>query len=407
MGKDLNGKELGSGIMQRKDKVYVGRFVNRFNERHCVYDSDLRKLKKKFEEAKAEDKMHQNTRGKSMTLEEWHEKWLEYYKDHIRESTRNIYDGIWTKYIKKKLGKYKLTDITSIMVRELIKQIKKSGIGFETQNKVKILLVDMFDKAIIDDYAIKNPAKGIRVERDENVEPRVLNTEEQQAFFECAKGTFYYPLFLFAVTTGLRVGEIAALTKEDIDIFGKEKVVHVTKTLTYQKYEGDKKKEFHLGAPKTSTSERDVPLNKQAIMAVKMQYKLFDVVRRKYNFDRKKEGLDNFLFTSSFGTPLNPQTVIDAIDRIVTQINMSRDKIEEMESFSCHCFRHTFATRCFEAGIQPKTVQSYLGHATLDMTMNLYTHVLKVQKENEMSKLESVMDNCIGTEESNIISFVG
>ncbi len=57
-----------------------------------------------------------------------------------------------------------------------------------------------------------------------------------------------------------------------------------------------------------------------------------------------------------------------------------------------HCFRHTFATRCFEAGIQPKTVQKYLGHATLQMTMDLYTHVLEHHLSDEMDKLEDRMD---------------
>ena len=62
-----------------------------------------------------------------------------------------------------------------------------------------------------------------------------------------------------------------------------------------------------------------------------------------------------------------------------------------METFSCHCFRHTFATRCFEADIQPKTVQSYLGHASLQMTMDLYTSVLKEHKMSEMDKLGNVL----------------
>lgn len=61
--------------------------------------------------------------------------------------------------------------------------------------------------------------------------------------------------------------------------------------------------------------------------------------------------------------------------------------------FSPHCFRHTFATRCFEAGIQPKTVQTYLGHATLQMTMDLYTSVLENHKQEEMQKLESVLND--------------
>ena len=63
-----------------------------------------------------------------------------------------------------------------------------------------------------------------------------------------------------------------------------------------------------------------------------------------------------------------------------------------MELFSAHCFRHTFATRCFEAGIQPKTVQAYLGHASLQMTMDLYTSVLPKHLTNEMDKVSEVLD---------------
>lgn len=98
------------------------------------------------------------------------------------------------------------------------------------------------------------------------------------------------------------------------------------------------------------------------------------------------------LFTTKFNTPLNAQIISDAIDKIIKEINLMRDVTNEIDTFSCHCFRHTFATRCFEAGIQPKTVQNYLGHATLQMTMDLYTHVLKEYQISEMDKLESNLE---------------
>ena len=98
------------------------------------------------------------------------------------------------------------------------------------------------------------------------------------------------------------------------------------------------------------------------------------------------------LFTTKYGTPINSQIYIDAIDRIVNEINLTRDPLEQMERFSGHCFRHTFATRCFEAGIQPKTVQSYLGHATLQMTMDLYTAVFDKKKQNDIRLLEKTLE---------------
>lgn len=91
--------------------------------------------------------------------------------------------------------------------------------------------------------------------------------------------------------------------------------------------------------------------------------------------------------------PICNQILLDAIKRIIEEINLCRDELEQFEMFSPHCFRHTFATRCFEAGIQPKTVQTYLGHATLQMTMDLYTSVLENHKQEEMQKLENVLND--------------
>lgn len=75
------------------------------------------------------------------------------------------------------------------------------------------------------------------------------------------------------------------------------------------------------------------------------------------------------------------------------------DDLDQFESFSSHTFRHTFATRCFESGIEPKTVQQWLGHATLQMTMDLYTHVMEQHQTNEMDKLNNKLDAVFGTDE--------
>ena len=162
----------------------------------------------------------------------------------------------------------------------------------------------------------------------------------------------------------------------------------------YQKLEGDTQKEFHLNPPKTRTSKRTVPISRQCEMALKKQY-----IQRNNVMARKSAkplaGFENLLFTTKFGTPICDQILIDAIRRIIDEINLCRDELEQFEMFSPHCFRHTFATRCFEAGIQPKTVQTYLGHATLQMTMDLYTSVLENHKQEEMQKLESVLNDVL------------
>lgn len=165
-----------------------------------------------------------------------------------------------------------------------------------------------------------------------------------------------------------------------------------TRTLFYQKLEGDEKKTYHINLQKTKTSIRKIPINRECEIALKKQKLQHDVIMGKSSA-KPVEGFEDLLFTTKFGTPMNTVNYSDAIKAIIEQINLCKDDLEQMESFSGHCFRHTFATRCFEAGIQPKTVQVYLGHASLKMTMDLYTHVLDDHKQEEMLKLESALED--------------
>ena len=91
--------------------------------------------------------------------------------------------------------------------------------------------------------------------------------------------------------------------------------------------------------------------------------------------------------TSSLNTPIEVQMYNDAITSVVKSVNYRRGMLDVMDYFTGHTFRHTFATRCFEAGIQPKVVQKYLGHATLQMTMDLYTHVTDELAQEDIEKI--------------------
>lgn len=391
MGKDLKGKELGTGLRQKSNGVYSARYVDRFGNRKEIYDRNLANLKRKLNTAVYDDANGNSVEDNSITLSQWFKSWIEIHKYKvIRNNTKMYYTQLFSKHIEPSLGKKKLKDITQLNIKALLKELDQKGYHYETKNKVRIMLLDMFDKAMIDNYVLKNPCKGIRLARDEKKDMRVFSREEQMEFFECSKGTFYDNLFVVAVSTGLRQGEICALTWDDIDFEKKE--ISVTKTLLYQKLEGDTQKEFHLNPPKTRTSKRTVPISRLCEMALKKQY-----IQRNNVMARKSAkplaGFENLLFTTKFGTPICDQILIDAIRRIVDEINLCRDELEQFEMFSPHCFRHTFATRCFEAGIQPKTVQTYLGHATLQMTMDLYTSVLENHKQEEMQRLESVLND--------------
>ena len=97
---------------------------------------------------------------------------------------------------------------------------------------------------------------------------------------------------------------------------------------------------------------------------------------------------NNYLFVTSYNTPLNSQIYSDSIKAIVKQINLARSFDNEFPVFSGHTLRHTFATNCIAKGMRPKTLQKLLGHNSLQMTMDLYCHVTEDTLFLEMEKFE-------------------
>lgn len=389
MGKDLQGKELGKGISQRRDGKYQARYPDRYGKRHCLYNSSLSALRKEYKEAVRKD-VNAPAVKRDYTLNEWYEQWIGVYKYEVRDSTRLQYSLIFKNHISPALGNLHLPQITTLDVKRFLNSMKSNGYSFEMRNKSRIVLLDMFDKAVMDDFAFKNPARGIKLKRDEIVERRVLSQEEQVDFFDACRGTFYDETFTVAVLTGLRPGELFALTWEDIDL--KARTISVTKTLLYQKLEGDSSKMFHIHPPKTEASNRIVHFDERCALALKSQF------RKKSNIALRTTssplpGLENLLFVTKYNTPLNASIYNSAIQRIVDLINESRCELERFEPLSGHCFRHTYATRCFEAGVEPKVVQKQLGHASLKMTMDLYTHLFEDKKLEELGKFTSYSDS--------------
>lgn len=386
MGKDLKGKELGKGIRQNQNGRYEARYIDRFGTRKSIYGTSKTEIRKKLQEV-LDENIEKESVKKRMTVKEWSDEWMEVYKvPVIRPNTKRYYTHILNMHIIPQIGSMYLDEVKQIHVKNLINMLDKKGYQWETQNKVRILIIDMFNVAIENEFALKNPAKGVRLAKNRPNDRTVLTTEQQDDFFECSSGTFYNNLFVVAVNSGLRPGEICALEETDLNF--EKRTISVTKTLLYQKLDGDEGKEFHIGEPKTSSSVRIVPMNSFCESALKKQIQLKKILSLKYKKDNE---FSKLLFVTKFNTPICSVTLNDAIKRIVDEINLQRDGTDLFPLFSAHTFRHTFATRCIEAGIQPKTIQKYLGHATLEMTMNLYVHITDDYKQEEMVKLETFL----------------
>lgn len=376
MGKDLRGKELGSGLVQRKDGLYQARYKDRFGNTKVIYSRKLSDLKKDFAQALSENINFASVRD-DIKLDDWFNTWLKVYKEKsVRPNTIREYTHIYNKNISPFLGNCNINSLIKSNIQYLINIADENGYGFERQNKIKVILSDMFSRAIEDDLMVKNPAKGVKLRCKKEFNAHSLSIIEQEKFFKACKDTFYDNLFNVALNTGLRPGELFALTESDIHL--DERYIDVNKTLVYQKYLTDSKKTFHLEPPKTKQSYRHVPINSICYEYLIQQIKLKKIVSCK-----KSAKQSEYLFITKFNTPLNSQIYSDAIKAVIENNNLAN----EIEVFSGHTFRHTFATRCFEAGVPAKVVQSYLGHASLKMTMDLYTHVTKEKSFADIEKI--------------------
>lgn len=380
MGKDLKGKELGIGLSQRKDELYQARYTDRWGKRKTIYNKNLRELRKQLAEAISDNKNFVSTKD-NITLDVWFRRWMDVYKEKsVRPNTKREYTHIYQKNISPYLGEKNINTLVKSDIQKLIDIASDSGYAYERQNKIKVILRDMMQRAIEDNFVVNNPVSGVKLRADKEVKARALSLEEQNVFFDYCRNTFYDNLFNVAVNTGLRPGELFALNVDDIDF--DNGYINVDKTLVYQKYLTDNGKEFHLEPPKTKQSYRKIPINSICRKYLEQQVELKKVLSSK----RPKQQ-NNYLFVTKFNTPLNSQIYSDAIKAIIRQINLVRSFDNQFPIFSGHTFRHTFATRCFEAGVDAKVVQSYLGHASLKMTMDLYTHVTDEKSSLDIEKI--------------------
>lgn len=386
MGKDLKGKELGCGISQRKDGIYQARYTDRWGKRKSIYRKNIRELRKELAIAVSENE-NCTSICENVKLDDWFKRWMEIYKDKgIRPNTKREYTLCYEKNISPYIGGRYINTLVKSDIQRLIDIADEAGYGYERQNKVKIILKDMLQRASEDMLLVRNPVSGIRLRAKKSTKARALTIEEQEVFFEYCQHTFYNNLFQVAVNTGLRPGELFALQLSDINF--EEGYIDVNKTLVYQKYLTDTRKEFHVEPPKTKQSYRKVPINSVCREYLEKQFELKKITAGKYHKQQ-----NDYLFVTMLNTPLNSQTYSDAIKSVIKQINYTRATADEFQYFSGHTLRHTFATRCFENGVPGKVVQHYLGHASLQMTLDLYTHVTEEKSSMDIEKIVPGYEN--------------
>lgn len=370
MGKSLKGKELGVGISQRKDGLYTARFTDSQGKRKQKYFKKLQECRNWIADAKYNDEHGGINAFGDITVSEWFDYWVKNIIGmNAKNNTIKSYSTRFKQNIEPCIGTMLLIDVKPLHCQNILNQMSLSEYQITTINLTRTTIKVLFDDAVENELITKNPVtKSVKCKQDKEPNSSMaLTVKDQERFVECIKRYSYYYQYAFVLQTGLRVAELAGLKWSDIDFANK--YMHISRTLNYNNGE------WIEDTTKSRSGVRDIPLTDNAITilnSLKEKRKTLDVVPIQYH---------DFIFLSRNGTPISRGAYHKNLNKICKKINIPH--------ISMHSLRHTFATRCAEAGMQPKTLQIILGHSSIDVTMNVYVHIMEDTKVKEIKSIES------------------
>ncbi len=373
MGKDINGRKLPNGISQRPNGSYMGRVM--YNGiTHTIYNRSLTELKKEMTDLRYSLEHGTYVTKSKVTLEDWFKEWLETYKkQNVKESTIHSYETYLNYW--KCIGKMKLSDLNAPCITRVLNDMVKGGYAQGTIQGAFVVLSNALKYAYKTGLIESNPCEKVIVPKStkEKRQGVALTKEQEQTFLEYAKDSYLYNYFSLCLQTGMRGGELSALRFSDIDF--KNKLIHVNHTIM---------KNGKLSTPKTRTSLRTIPATDTAI----------EILKHIRDNSRELQGNiislndDDYVFTDN-GELITHHRWSREINKIKARI--LADGIDFPESFTLHSLRHTFATRAAEAGLDLNVLKNIMGHASLSMTADLYSHVMEDQKRAEIDRVAAAL----------------
>jgi len=227
MGKDLKGKELGKGISQRKNGLYMARF-KLDKQIYTLYSKDLKKLKKDFVKYKQEVEENSISNMYNFTVNQLFEFWLDNYSINLKNTSIQNFSNAYNR-VKDSIGHIKVRDVRQSHIQKIVHELTDEGYAYRTIESSKNFLYSLFNKAIENRIISYNPCSGVVMPFKSMRDKVPLDKEMEKKFFQAIYGQRYEELFHILLYTGMRMGEAVALEWKDIDFENKR--ISISKTL--------------------------------------------------------------------------------------------------------------------------------------------------------------------------------
>lgn len=392
--KDSKNRVLKNGETERKDGRYMFRYTDRkTGQRKTIYARDLPELREKEKSALSdvEDNIRTDGNVKSLTVNDLFRHYLGIRE--ISESTKVAYRSAWKSHVEGSIGQYKVVQVLPSDIKKLYSRMSQKGLAKGSIKHIHNLLHPVLEMAVDDDIIRKNPAKAVWKDYGrEPEEKKALTVAQQKRLMEFVKSDTMYkcycPMLTIMLGTGVRCGELVGLTWDDVHM--EKKKIHIRRTLVYKDY-GDGLR-LHVSTPKTKSGTRTIPMSDSVYNAFAQQKELNSLLGKDRNVF-EVEGLKNFVFITRNGRPILMCSVNKILANIVKALNALGQE-ETFPSISAHTMRHTFCTRMAENGMDIKVLQYLMGHANINITMQVYNHIADSSRiENELARINALAVN--------------
>lgn len=332
----------------------------RFKKRGFAKKKDAEKAEN---EAQNKHNNGLNINASNMLLSSLLDTWLHSKEYSIKKVTYNTYKSHIEKHIIPYIGNVEISKLTISHCQKFIKYLyEDKELAMRSVRDIFKTLKAALDKAVEWDMLTKNVAALVDLPKEQKKEIQVWTAEQLREFDSLIKNHREYVAFLLAYTTGMRKGEILGLRWKDVDL--EARTISVVQTL-----ESDGKT-LAAGA-KTVAGNRLISIDDRTVAELKKR----KIVMSKEKLSAGAVYQDNDLVIgTSFGTPISPRNLLRTFERFI--------KKSELPVLTIHDLRHTHASLLLKQGVHPKIVSERLGHSSIKITLDLYSHLLpNMQKE--------------------------
>lgn len=360
----------GTFYYSESTKLYVGQFYDNNGKRMSVTSKDKKKCLTKLKaKLKAVDEGTYVEKNKD-TIGKLAQRYVEkQYKSNNVNTNTYITKKMYVDNIQKSaIGNIQIQQITKNDIQDYLDTLTKYSNSYI--HKIWVLLKKVFEIAVKDEVIIKNPMNSVDKPKSEQEPQEVLalTLDEQIRFEKYFKESNepYKNIFLLSLKTGMRCGEVLALKLEDIDY--ENGIIHVRRTVTRNDLA-----QPVLGVITKNKKTRDIPMSDEVRTVLKEATSQMVI------------NANHLLFTLPDGSIIRPSTINTVFKRICKKLGFN-------SKYSMHCLRHSFATRCIEAGMSMPVVQKLLGHKDIETTINIYTTIFDRYSNDEFGKLAEYMN---------------